>query len=163
MYVGHRLVHLEVAVRAGAARVHDALGDALVVEVGDLLTEVEVLHERRPALAGLERIVGVRDAHALIRRENLTVGPRLIRRAIAVLWSARPWTRRSVSVVQRRWLPCLPLYRPRRPDAATACFDAPSRARAAISFCILAPTDSNRSGPQDCSIRPKICPSSSIT
>ena len=42
-----RLVALEVAVRAGAARVDDALGDALVVEVGDLLAEDEVLEQRR--------------------------------------------------------------------------------------------------------------------
>ena len=60
--------------RAGAAGVHHALGNALVVEVGDLLAEVEVLHEGRPALAGLERIVGVRDAHALVGRQVLTLG-----------------------------------------------------------------------------------------
>ena len=35
--------------RAGAARVHDALGDALVVEVGDLLAQDEVLEQRRAA------------------------------------------------------------------------------------------------------------------
>jgi hypothetical protein len=40
--VGERLVDLEVAVGAGAAGVDDALGDALVVEVRDLLAEVEV-------------------------------------------------------------------------------------------------------------------------
>jgi hypothetical protein len=44
-----RLVGLEVAVRAEAARVHDALGDALVVEVEDLLAEMEVLQQRGPA------------------------------------------------------------------------------------------------------------------
>ena len=49
----------EHAVRAAPARVHDPLGDALVVEVGDLLAEVEVLDQRRSALAGLERVVGV--------------------------------------------------------------------------------------------------------
>ncbi len=53
----HRLggsVGLEHAVGRRAARVHDALRDALVVEVGDLLAEVEVLQQRRPAVTGLE-------------------------------------------------------------------------------------------------------------
>ena len=76
--LGHRLVHLEVAVRARAARVHDALGNALVVEVGDLLTEVEVFHERRAALASLERIVGVGNAHALIGGQKFIFGPGLV-------------------------------------------------------------------------------------
>ena len=39
--------HLEVAVRARALRVHDALGDALAVEVAELLEQVDVLHEQR--------------------------------------------------------------------------------------------------------------------
>ena len=47
--VGERLVVLEVAVRPEAAGVDDALGDALVVEVEDLLAEVEVLEQRRAA------------------------------------------------------------------------------------------------------------------
>ena len=54
---------------------HDALGNALVVEVGDLLTEVEVFHERRAALAGLERVVGVRNPHALVGGQVLAVSP----------------------------------------------------------------------------------------
>ena len=44
--------------RGGAAGVHDPLGDALVVEVGDLLPQVEVLQQGRP-VTGLERVVGV--------------------------------------------------------------------------------------------------------
>src|SRR4051812_47829434 len=48
----------------------DALGDALVVEVGDLLTEVGVLEQRRPADAGLQRVVGVRDRQAVIGGEQ---------------------------------------------------------------------------------------------
>ena len=47
--VGERLVVLEVAVGAEAAGVDDPLGDALVVEVEDLLAEVEVLQQRRAA------------------------------------------------------------------------------------------------------------------
>jgi hypothetical protein len=39
----------EVAVRGRAARMHDALGNALVVEVRDLLAQDEVFEQRRPA------------------------------------------------------------------------------------------------------------------
>ena len=49
----------EDAVRPGAARVHHPLGDALVVEVRDLLAQVVVLEQGRPALARLQRVVGV--------------------------------------------------------------------------------------------------------
>ena len=44
-----RLVALEEAVGRRAARVDDPLGDPLVVEVGDLLAEDEVLQQRGPA------------------------------------------------------------------------------------------------------------------
>ena len=44
-------IALEVAVRRRAAGVHDALGDPLVIEVGDLLAKDEVLEQRRPAQA----------------------------------------------------------------------------------------------------------------
>ncbi len=50
--VGGGAVADEHAVRAGAAGVHDPLGDALVVEVGDLLAQVVVLQQRRPARPG---------------------------------------------------------------------------------------------------------------
>ena len=58
MLAGVAVAH-EDAVRAGAARVHHPLGDALVVEVGDLLAQVVVLQQRRSALPRLERVVGV--------------------------------------------------------------------------------------------------------
>ena len=57
-------VALEDAVRAGAAGVHDPLGDALVVEVGDLLAQVVVLEQSRPARAGLQRVVAVAQPDA---------------------------------------------------------------------------------------------------
>ena len=44
-------VGLEIAVRGGAAGVDDALGDALAVEMRDLLDELVVLEGRRAALA----------------------------------------------------------------------------------------------------------------
>jgi hypothetical protein len=68
-----RLVDLKVAVRARAACMHHALGDALVVEVRDLLAEDEVFEQRRAALAVLERILVVVDAHALIGRQVLAL------------------------------------------------------------------------------------------
>ena len=47
----------------------DALGDALVVEVRDLLAEDEVLEQRRPAQARLQRVLVVGDRHALVGRQ----------------------------------------------------------------------------------------------
>jgi hypothetical protein len=44
--------------------VHDALGDALVVEVKDLLAHHEIFEELRPAFARGERVLVVGDGHA---------------------------------------------------------------------------------------------------
>ena len=63
----------EHAVGAGPARVHDPLGDALVVEVRDLLAEMMVLQQRRPALPRLQRVVGVAQAQTLGRRQEGTL------------------------------------------------------------------------------------------
>lgn len=41
-----------------------------MVEVGELLPEVEVLHEGRTALTGGERVVGVVDPDALVGGER---------------------------------------------------------------------------------------------
>ena len=71
--LGHRLVQLEEAVRAGAARMHHALRDALVVEVGDLLAEDEVLQQGRAARPRLQRVLVVRDLDALIGGERLAL------------------------------------------------------------------------------------------
>ena len=49
---------------------HDALGDALVIEVGDLLAEDEVFEQRRTARRGAQRILVVREGHALVGRER---------------------------------------------------------------------------------------------
>ena len=46
-----RLVDLEEAMGARAAGMDHALGNALVIEMGDLLAEDEVLQERRPSVA----------------------------------------------------------------------------------------------------------------
>ena len=65
VYFGERLVVLEEAVRAVAAGMNDALGDSLVVEMEDLLAEMEVFEQRRPARPDLERILVVGDRPAL--------------------------------------------------------------------------------------------------
>jgi len=45
--------------------VHDPLGDALAIEVADLLEELVVLERRRPAVADRALILVVRDRVAL--------------------------------------------------------------------------------------------------
>ena len=62
---------LEIAVGGGAPGMDDPLRDPLVVEVGDLLPEDEVLQEGGPAGARLERVLVVEDAEALIGGEQL--------------------------------------------------------------------------------------------
>ena len=63
--LGLRLVVLEKAVRAVAAGMHHALGNALVVEVEDLLAEMAVLEQCRATGPLLERILVVGDGMAL--------------------------------------------------------------------------------------------------
>jgi hypothetical protein len=67
--VVERIGALEDAVGAGATRVHDAFGDALVVEARHLLPEVEVLDERGTAISDLQRVVRVVDLDALVGRQ----------------------------------------------------------------------------------------------
>ena len=62
--------HLEIAMRARSAGVNDALGNSLVIEMGDLLAEGEIFQKRRTALPGFQRILVVRDDDALIGRER---------------------------------------------------------------------------------------------
>ncbi len=65
--------------RAVAARMHDALGNALVVEVEDLLAEMKVLDQRRTARADLQRVLIVRDRSALCgRQDRLVIGRDLV-------------------------------------------------------------------------------------
>jgi hypothetical protein len=65
-YFGEGLIALEVAVGPGPAGVHDPRRDAFVVETGELLPEVEVLHQGRPALPEGQGVVGVIDLDALV-------------------------------------------------------------------------------------------------
>jgi len=57
---------LEIAVRRAAAGMHDALGNALMVEVGDLLAQDEVFQQRRPARGIAQRVLVVGDRNALV-------------------------------------------------------------------------------------------------
>ena len=58
----------------GAAGVDDALRDALMVKVRDLLTHDEVFQQRRPAGADLQRVLVVGDLHALVGAQGLAGG-----------------------------------------------------------------------------------------
>ena len=81
--VGQRFVILEIAVRAIAARMHDALGNALVVEVEDLLAEMEILERGRPAPADPQRVLVVGDRGALLRRQDRDIAARDLMRLAA--------------------------------------------------------------------------------
>ena len=85
---GKILVGLEVAMRAGTARMHHALGDAFMVEMGELLAQDEILQQCRPAQTRLETVLVVRDRHRL-------VGGHVPARAVV----ARPLQRRGIGVL----------------------------------------------------------------
>ena len=64
---------------------NDALGNALMIEVGDFLAEDEILEQRRPAQPGLQRILIVRDRYALVGGEDPSgrIDADAIKRAVA--------------------------------------------------------------------------------
>jgi hypothetical protein len=53
--------------------VHDALRDALVVEVRDLLAQDEILEQRGAALVGAQRVLVVGDRDPLVGRQGRAV------------------------------------------------------------------------------------------
>ncbi|MNM70489.1 hypothetical protein D3C81_821180 [compost metagenome] len=69
-HIGERLGQLEIAMGRRAARVDHALGNALVVEVRDLLAQVEVLEQRGAAQAEPEGVVVLRNLEALVRGQR---------------------------------------------------------------------------------------------
>ena len=73
--LGQRFVGLEEAVRAVAPGVDDTLGDALVVEVEDLLAHDEVVEHRRPTIADAQRVLVVGDGDALLGRQAVPDAP----------------------------------------------------------------------------------------
>ena len=52
-----------------------AFGDALVVEVEDLVAQHEVFKQRWPAPAGFQRILVVGDRRSLLRRQHIDAAP----------------------------------------------------------------------------------------
>ena len=74
--------------RAVAAGMHDPLGNALVVEVEDLLAEMKVLDQRRSALADLQGVLVVGDRPALCGGQDRFV-------FVAIWWSSPPSPRTS--------------------------------------------------------------------
>ena len=67
--LGCCLVRLEVAMDPEPTGVHHPLGNAFMVEVEDLLAEMEVLEQRRTAVADLQRVLIVGDGDPLLRRQ----------------------------------------------------------------------------------------------
>ena len=51
--------------RCGTTGMHDPLRNTFMIEMGDLLPQVEVLEKSRPATAGLQGMVGIRQPKAL--------------------------------------------------------------------------------------------------
>ena len=79
---------------------HNALGDALVIEVRDLLAQDEVFKKGRAAQTRLQRALIVSDRHALVGRQHATarIGAHAIERAAR---SVVPLGRRSVPGLRR--------------------------------------------------------------
>jgi hypothetical protein len=72
------------------ASVNDTLGDPLMVEVGDLLAEVEVLEQRRPSGSGFERVLIIVDRDALVGRQPRRAGVIRDGPQLDTLWIDRP-------------------------------------------------------------------------
>jgi len=83
-----------------AARVDDPLGDALVIEVGDLLAEDEVLEEGGPTQPALERVLVVRDGLGEVGRQDPSAGidTDAVEGPVARI---HPGTRRRAGLVRR--------------------------------------------------------------
>jgi len=69
--LGMVAIALEIAMGARAPGVHDTLRNALVVEMGDLLAHDEVFKQRGATRPGLERVLVIGDAHALVGAQCL--------------------------------------------------------------------------------------------
>ena len=76
--VGQRLRQFEIAVRRRVAGVNHALRNALVVKMGDLLTQDEVIQQRRAAATAPQRVLVVGDRHALVGGQRRMGATRLL-------------------------------------------------------------------------------------
>src|SRR5450759_426880 len=61
---------LEEPVRGGRSRVNDALRNALMIEMGNLFAEDEILQKRRTARIGPKRVLVIGKCDALVRGER---------------------------------------------------------------------------------------------
>ena len=68
-----------------------------MVEAGDLLAQVEIFEERGAALTGLQRVVRVVDAHALVGRQRRLV--RMLSERLEAAILARPTIATRTSAV----------------------------------------------------------------
>src|SRR5687768_6466402 len=69
--LSHRFVNLKDTVGTGPSGMNDAFRDALVIKMRDLLTHDEVFEQRRPSVAGLQRILVVVDPDTVVGRQKL--------------------------------------------------------------------------------------------
>ena len=76
--LGQAVVKLEMAMCAVAARVDDPLGDALMIEMEDLLAHREIFQKGGTARSGAQRVLVVRDGDALGRRHLGDIAARLL-------------------------------------------------------------------------------------
>src|SRR5450830_1583674 len=63
------LVAFEVTVGGRSARMHDTLGDTLMVEMRELFTQNKIFHQGGAAQASLQRILVVAHGHTLVGRQ----------------------------------------------------------------------------------------------
>lgn len=105
----------------GTAGMNDSFGDAFVIEVGDLLSQMVVLDEHRTAGTGLERMVGVGQSAALGRRVIATLLPL---RILLIGAGCPPWewsaSDRSGRALLRAALGCVAARR--SPESTTPVF-----------------------------------------
>ena len=94
--VGERLVVLEIAMGAKAAGMDDPLGNALVIEVKDLLAKVKVFQRRRAALADPKRVLIVGDGSTLLCGQHRRVTARRL-----VRFSSRAGRHILIGVLRR--------------------------------------------------------------
>jgi len=81
---GQRFGQLEVAVCGRAAGMHDALGNALMVEVRDLLAQDEVFEQRGAAWRVAQRVLVVGDRNALLGRHHRVIAAGLLLQFVTI-------------------------------------------------------------------------------
>ncbi len=65
-HVRHRLIRLEISMRRGAARMHDALRNALMIKVRYLFAEDKILQQSGASPSCLQRVLIIGNRYALV-------------------------------------------------------------------------------------------------